>query len=88
MRMPEVLVEVAGAVVPPGVLHGLRVDAAVGVDEAAVEQAAEARPLVLGHVRGEERRVVDVEVGRRDVEVAADGERGGEAAHVGDGARP
>src|SRR5579875_3026173 len=46
----ETLVEVAGAVVPPGVLDLVGMDRAVGVDHAAVEDLAQAAALRRGHV--------------------------------------
>ena len=72
-----VLVEVAGPVVPPRVAARLRPQRAVDVDQAPVQQVAERRALRLRHVgRAVDGRLIpDVDLGRRDVEVAADHER-------------
>ena len=73
----EVLVKVAGAIVPPAVARALRVSEAIGVDQAPL---APARPggALLGRDVGPAvtgGRIPHVEVGRRDVEVAAEHER-------------
>ena len=77
IRMPEVLVEVAGPVVPPAEAAGAGLAEPVGVDEAPLEQAPERLPLRLRDVRPavDGPRVPDVVVGRGDVEVAADEQR-------------
>src|SRR5262249_32618689 len=73
----EVLVEVTGAVVPPGVLPGVGVLRAEDVDEAPRTELGEGAPLRLRDVRTPMagNRVPDVRVRRGDVEVASERDR-------------
>src|SRR5439155_2119285 len=71
---PEVLVEAAGAIVPPGVAAGLGPMHAIGVDQSPVAEPGEGKPLRLRHVRSTVARhgIPDVRVRRGDVVVAAE----------------
>ncbi len=73
----EVLVEVARAVVPPAVALAFGVQLPVGVDQPPGTQVGERLPLARRHVRAAvaPRRIPDVGVVGRDVEVAADDQR-------------
>ncbi len=72
-----VIVEVTGAVIPPGVKTVLLVDQPKGVDEPDGLDLGERGPLGLADVgRAEELgRVVDIAILRCDVEVSANGDR-------------
>ena len=72
---PEVLVEAAGAIVPPSVTAGLGSIQAIGVDQSPVAKPGEGKPLGLRDVRPAVARhgIPDVRVGRGDVVVAAEG---------------
>ena len=74
---PLVALEVAGAVVPPGEAAHARVGGTPRVGESPRQERPEGRPLRLRHVRAAvcRRRVPDVVVGRRDVEVSPDEQR-------------
>src|SRR2546422_503810 len=74
---PEVLVEVAGTIVPPRVAAGLRVMEPVRVEETPAAEPRERRALGRRDVRPAVagRGVPDVGVLRGDVEVAADDQR-------------
>ena len=76
---PEVLVEVAGPVVPPRETSRLVVHRAIAIDEPEIEQAPERGPLRLGDVGPAVDRglVPDILRGRRDIEVATQDERVG-----------
>src|SRR2546427_12677127 len=71
---PEVLVEAAGAIVPPGVAAGLGPMHAIGVDQSPVAEPGEGKPLRLRHVRSTVARhgIPDVRVRRGDVVVASE----------------
>ncbi len=73
---PEVLVEHARSVVPPGVAARLVVAGAVGIGQATVDERPDGGALGLADVRAAVRgaRVPHVDIGRGDVEVAADEE--------------
>ena len=71
---PEVLVEAAGAIVPPGVAAGLGPMQAIGVDQSPVAEPGEGEPLGLRDVRSAVARhgIPHVRVRRGDVVVAAE----------------
>src|SRR6266850_197981 len=74
---PEILVEVSGAVIPPGEAAGLGMMPAVDIDQPPLAQTKERLTLPRRHVRSPmtEPRIPDILVRWGDVEVTAENER-------------